>query len=194
MRCGTYTAITAMNSSRQRPRDLRRLDIAAEARAGAALQGHWPLAGFERLQEGQAVPTGQVQWAAQAHERPRAGAAAEVRLHLEASTQFERTCQRCLQPVVLQLQVERDFLFVADEAQAAALDADNEQEDVLELERQLDLHALIEDELLLALPLVPRHDACPHPLPVRSQDAPEQAAEAAHPFAALASLRRPGRH
>jgi uncharacterized protein len=36
---------------------------------------------------------------------------------------------------------------------------------VLALEPALDLKELVEDELLLALPLVPRHEVCPEPLP-----------------------------
>ncbi len=59
------------------------------------------------------------------------------------------------------------IVFVAGgEEAAAALDAESD-DDVLALESSLDLHALVEDELLLALPLVPRHDECPEPLPVR---------------------------
>jgi len=55
---------------------------------------------------------------------------------------------------------------------------------------------LVEDELLLALPLVPMHARCPVPL-VPTSDAstsPDAAAEPArNPFAALAGYkRRPG--
>jgi uncharacterized protein len=61
---------------------------------------------------------------------------------------------------------------------------------VLALPRTLDLRELVEDELLLALPLVPRHDTCPVPLnltvdPVET-DAP---AERKNPFAALQALK-----
>ena len=48
--------------------------------------------------------------------------------------------------------------FVDGEAQAEALDADSE-DDVLALAPALDLRTLVEDELLLAWPIVPRHDA-----------------------------------
>ena len=58
------------------------------------------------------------------------------------------------------------------------------------LTRALDLRELIEDELLLAMPLVPRHEVCPEPLPVRTdEDMPD---DAPNPFAALAALKRPG--
>ena len=35
------------------------------------------------------------------------------------------------------------------------------EEDLLALSREFDLHELIEDELLMALPVVPKHDECP---------------------------------
>ena len=60
---------------------------------------------------------------------------------------------------------------------------------VLALTPALDLADLIEDELLLALPLVPRHDVCPAPLPVPDNaDVPEED-EPVNPFAALAALK-----
>jgi len=91
------------------------------------------------------------------------------------------------------LQVQRSFRFVADEATAEALD-DESEEDLLALSRDFDLRALIEDELLMALPLVPRHEACPQDLPMQSSDEDfEQAgAEKPNPFAVLQGLRKNG--
>ena len=57
-------------------------------------------------------------------------------------------------------QVERRIRFVDGEDAGGALDADSD-DDVLALTPALDLHELVEDELLLALPLVPRHEVCP---------------------------------
>jgi uncharacterized protein len=81
------------------------------------------------------------------------------------------------------------MLFVDDEAAAAELDAESE-DDVLVSSAHFDLLALVEDELLLALPIVPRHDACPAPLPAPSDDLSEE--PRANPFAALAALKRGG--
>ncbi len=58
------------------------------------------------------------------------------------------------------LEAERSIFFVEGEDAAAALDAESE-DDVLALTPALDLEALIEDELLLALPLIPRHERLP---------------------------------
>ena len=63
------------------------------------------------------------------------------------------------------------------------------------LEPQFDLLAVVEDELLMALPLVPMHETCPD-MPVFSAGEaelaqPEGAAEVKpHPFAALAQLKK----
>jgi uncharacterized protein len=87
--------------------------------------------------------------------------------------------------MVVPLSVDRRVFFVAGEDAAASLDAESE-DDVLPL-APLDVKALVEDELLLALPLVPRHEACPEPLPF--EPGPEAPASE-HPFAALAALKR----
>ena len=102
-----------------------------------------------------------------------------------ATSNATPTCQS--RPIDTAIEVDRWFRFARSEAEAEALDAEIE-EDVLALERALDLHELIEDELLLAMPLVPRHAACPLPLPLPESDVPTAEAPA-HPFAALASLR-----
>jgi uncharacterized protein len=131
-----------------------------------------------------------VTWSARGKQRATKGGAHQVWLHVQAQVHIALECQRCLQPVYAPLATERSFLFVADEALAAQLDADTD-DDVLELTRSLDLRELIEDELLLALPLVPRHETCPQPLLAPDTTLPDDEA-APHPFAALAALKRGG--
>jgi uncharacterized protein len=173
--------------------DPRRLDISAAARASLALEGQWPLEGFDRLCEGQPQPAGTVTWSARMKLRPVHGAEPELQLELHASAEVERLCQRCLQPLCLAVAVDRHFVFVRGEDRAAELDAEREDEDVLELTASLDLHDLVEDELLLALPLVPRHDRCPQPLPMSIGEDGE-GEDRPHPFAALAALKRSAPH
>jgi uncharacterized protein len=171
--------------------DPRRLDMAVFARHAGALSGAWPLNQLDRLLDGwpadAQAPSGEVSWSAHGELRPVAVGAPEVWLHLHVQTVVWRTCQRCLQPMPVPLEVDRRLRFVAGEDAAAALDAESE-EDVLELVRALDLRVLAEDELLLALPLVPRHETCPSPLPLR--DDPLAESPEPHPFAALAALKR----
>ena len=103
-------------------------------------------------------------------------------------------CQRCLTPVDVPLDVERSFRFVADEATAEALDEECD-EDLLALSREFDLRELIEDELLMALPGVPRHEECPTSVPLASSNDDFEVAnsEKPNPFAALAALRKDGK-
>jgi len=110
-----------------------------------------------------------------------------VWLHAAAQATVHLECQRCLKPLTEALAAERSFQFVHGEDAAAQLDADSD-DDVLALTRALDLRELIEDELLLALPIVPRHDVCPEPLAVAADV--ELSDERPNPFAALAALKR----
>jgi uncharacterized protein len=170
--------------------DPRRLDVAAAAAAGAELAGRWPLSELARLADDAAGQVDEpVAWSARFEQRREPGGAPQVWLQLQAQARVARECQRCLQPVLLALDVERDFLFVAGEDEAAALDAESE-DDVLVLARQFDLRELVEDELLLALPIVPKHEQCPAPLASTAQGQGAEDITPAHPFSALASLKR----
>lgn len=184
---------------KERVVDPRKLDVEVFARDGASLQGSWAAADLERIADGAApeAPAAAwpaVQWAARGECRTPRGGEAQTWLHLEADARVQLTCQRCLKPVEAHVSFARWFRFVRDEAVAAELDADSD-DDVLALTRHLDLRELVEDELLLEMPLVPRHDACPEPLPRPLEDADDQAIEEErpNPFAALAALKGKGR-
>lgn len=180
--------------------NLHDLDIKKFAQDGAQASGQLNLADFARvcqdLPEGSAQPLPTVQWAAHGQWRNVLGQTvpytqSEVMgqpwLHLEIHTEVARHCQRCLQPMVLPVAVDRDYRFVADEETASAQDEDS-LEDVLVWDKHFDLQALIEDEILLDLPLVPMHEHCPS---LSAATAPQQAAASSdtqQPFAALGEL------
>ena len=172
----------------------RHLDIKAFAQAGAELQGQAPLAEWPRLLAeqfaGQTQDAGVVRWRLQGRMAPVTGGSPQVGLTLQAEVNLALQCQRCLTPVVESIQAERDFLFVADEATAEAMDEDSEA-DVLVISRDFDALSLIEDELILALPLVPRHEVCPQAVTTEVADeAFDEASERPNPFAALAALKK----
>ncbi len=185
-----------------KPVNPQRLDLAELARAHGTLEGEQALGSFTRLQqpgEPEAEAAAALHWHAQAAYRPVRGGQPELWLHLTLNTTVLRTCQRCLQPVALPMAVERDFLFAPTEAQAQAWDAERDDADVLVLSPSFNLLELLEDELLLALPLVPRHDACPQPLvapmgePTVQGEGPGSSSkelERDNPFAILAQLKR----
>lgn len=169
-----------------------RLDVRAFAQAQAHLEGQDPLSQYKRLAlEAQGPHDGvYVRWAAQGELRAEAGAAQQVWLHLQAELDLPMVCQRCLLPAAIPLDVDRSFRFVADEATAEALD-DESEEDLLALSKDFSLRELLEDELLMALPVVPMHDVCPEAVPLASSDEDfnQATSEKPNPFAALASLR-----
>lgn len=185
----------------------QRLDVAKFARAGASLAGEVPLESFQRLSEGTCPPVdevaGLVRWSATGSHRDVLGGAPELRLRLQAQTTIWLNCQRCLQPMAVNLRIDRTFRFARSDDEAAELDEASEDEDFLALGRPLDLPSLVEDELIMALPIVPRHQACPQPLAAWREPSEPGAAKGAsrpaaqdptlrpHPFAVLGALKRP---
>jgi len=181
------------------PFDFRRLDVTRFAVETGALEGCAPLGDLPRLAQEAAGPIAAdtpivIDWQAQGEMRRDAGLGDGVMrpaLHLRARTRLPLVCQRCLQPAWTEIAVDRHFLFAPDEAQAVRLD-EHAQDDVLAAAADFDLLALIEDELLLALPLAPRHDHCPQALPAQDGDCVVSGTDQPHPFAALAALVGPG--
>jgi uncharacterized protein len=115
----------------------------------------------------------------------------QVWLALTAEVALPLICQRCLGTVDLPVQFEREFRFVATEEIAEAQDEESE-EDVLVLSRDFNLLELIEDELLMALPVVPKHTVCPGAvkLQVADSDFSEEGVEKPNPFAVLGQLKK----
>jgi len=65
-------------------------------------------------------------------------------------------CQRCLADLEWPIDQATDVLLARNEGELAALDADSSLEVVL-AQGPVDSIALVEDELVLALPFAPRH-------------------------------------
>lgn len=174
-----------------KPLNPRRLDVKTFAEDGAALSGESALRDHDRLlaeTSGRGADT-LVAWSASGELRNPRHVAPEVWLHLRAGTVMSLTCQRCLSPVDVPVSVERSFRFVEDEETAAAQD-DEAEEDVLALSRSFDLVELIEDELLMEMPLAPRHETCP-PVSVVVEDEGFEGSSARHenPFGVLGQLK-----
>lgn len=102
------------------------------------------------------------------------------------------TCQRCLQPISVDLTGNYDIALLEDNSQVHAFD---EEQDYLLLneiintqtsERILPFKTLIEDEILLETPIAPKHDDCEMSIE-QVGDIPEEENE--NPFAALLSLK-----
>ena len=212
MRCAHYTG--GMKTRSFVP---EKLDIQAFIEEGASLSGEAPVAVLARVAAGlmpglDVASLPPVRWSAQGRLVPQRVGPAQMWLDLQADAELEWECQRCLHGVREPLGIDLQLRFARDEAEAARLDAESE-EDVLSLVRHLNLLELIEDELIMAQPLVPRHDVCPTDVTSLMNDeretpvpgAPSQSAadpdepngatpsagDKPHPFAALAALKKP---
>jgi uncharacterized protein len=87
------------------------------------------------------------------------GAQPYLRLAVHGSAWLE--CQRCLSPYEQAFDIDAIYRLVATEEEADEFPLDEDEIDVIVGSRQFDLIDLIEEELLLGLPLVPKHEVCP---------------------------------
>ena len=172
--------------------DPQRLDVRRFAENGDELEASAELRRFVRLFAetqglGSTVP---VHWYARGEMHNPHHVHPQIWVHLEADTTLPLVCQRCLNPVDVPVKVSRSFRFVADEATAAAED-DQAEEDLLALSRSFDLLELVEDELLMEVPVAPRHEVCPEPVKMSAEDPDFEAASAEkeNPFAVLTRLK-----
>ncbi|MGP9545531.1 YceD family protein [Psychrobacter sp. AOP7-B1-25] len=103
------------------------------------------------------------------------------------------TCQRCLQPIAIDLSDDYDIALLENDSQVRLVD---EEQDYLLLdeivteqspERLLPFKKLVEDEILLKTPMAPKHDDCEMSVEQFGEIPEEEESE--NPFAALASLK-----
>ena len=174
--------------------DPSHLDVVAFARDGASLKGQSPLAALPRLLDEQVagdLQAGLVAWRLEGRLVPQSGGADQIWLDVQASVALPMQCQRCMGPVLVDVHAQASFRFVADEATAEAED-DESEEDLLVLTPELDVWELIEDELIMSVPIVPKHEICPATVTLSVADEAFEEALAAkpNPFAALAQLKQ----
>lgn len=171
-----------------------RVDPFRFAAEGRQREGRLALAKLSRLADLLVASEGELRWKlggftvrpAESPASAAPGKAVEPRLRLEVDGRLELCCQRCLEKLQWPLAI-RSVLHPVPAGQAIAdEELDDDEVDAIEVDGELDVLALVEDEVLLALPIAPRHVNC----------TPSSGAEAAteeSPFAALASLRGSGR-
>ncbi|MCF5746230.1 YceD family protein [Pseudomonas tremae] len=113
-----------------------------------------------------------------------------VVIHSSIDVPVKMVCQRCLELVTLPIHSECSYVVVKEGANTQSL---SKGYDVLELgEDPLDLLALIEEELLLALPIVPAHhpEECQQPAGLDEPEPSVDEVTRSNPFSVLAQLKR----
>jgi len=107
------------------------------------------------------------------------------RLHL--------VCQRCLQDCAVDLAENRRFLLVATEAEADDYPLEDEEQEPLVISQQFNVLETIEDEVLLSIPLIPKHPEgfCkPHVSVFGDEDGDEVADKPENPFNILKNMKK----
>ena len=154
------------------------IDSLSFAREARILEGELPVAGFERIQDGLTENVGVICYRIEGG----LGGRNRPQLHLQLDGVLSLCCQRCLEGIEYPLQVSNVLEFVGNEDELTQEEIEDDSRDFLPAQSEVDVVALIEDEIILDLPSAPRHESCV--LPASAQDNPEDS-----PFAVLKGLR-----
>lgn len=151
------------------------------AKAASRLQGTWPVAGFLRLHDALRSTAGTLHYELRGVPEERGRPA----LHLKVQGELHLTCQRCLGALEFPLRIETSLRLASTQAEVDAEPLDAEGPESIVAGREMQVQALVEDEVLLAIPIAPRHEACAG----AARDAAADAAGARQtPFAGLRGL------
>jgi uncharacterized protein len=135
------------------------IDAFEFCRSNGHREGVTPVAEMSRLSKDCADQSGQIAWSLD-------GAASKQgypQLTLSVSGAVQLVCQRCLAPFAFEMDSSTVLVLGKDDDDADQIEAilDDESIDVIVGSRTCDIRDLIEDEALLALPQVPKHEVCP---------------------------------
>ena len=162
------------------------LDVGQLAAQRSRLEREFPIAGFDRLRDSLARPDGE----ATIHFRFHAAGAYPA---LEGAVRARAwlVCQRCLSEFQAELESPVRVAFVGRDAESGRVP--DEYDAVTAPGGRIGLSEFVEDELLLALPLVPMHATpaeCAHRVvgADNESDAPAAAGPVRRPFADLRDL------
>ena len=114
-------------------------------------------------------------------------------LDLVLNGRLHLVCQCCLQDCAIDLDEKRRFILVASEAEADAYPLEDEEQEPLVASQHFNLLETMEDEVLLSLPLIPKHPEgfCePHATVFGLEDEDGALDERENPFNALKNMKK----
>lgn len=126
------------------------------ARAGAELQGEWPVAAFARLRGSLASADGALSWSV----RGASDAQGRPCLELGLRGKLRLVCQRCLEEMDFPVAIDSVVILAASAVELEADQAELGVPDRVLARKDMAVRDLLEDELLLAVPYAPRHESC----------------------------------
>ncbi len=163
---------------RNSPRLKRISDAFVFAREGRVLKGTLAVSDLERLHDLLVEVTGEVTY----HLQGLKGKHGELMLQLEVSGLIPLACQRCLGAIPFEIDVNSLLELIPEGADMSQDELEDDTRDFLPVASELVVAELVEDEILLALPVAPRHEKCGFP-------GAADAGERINPFATLAGLK-----
>ncbi len=155
------------------------LDGVAFANEGAVAAGVVAVAALPRLVEGLADDSGCLECRVTGS-RDGDG---KCWLALEVSGTLGLVCQRCLNRLAFPVEIRTRLLLVPPGQAWPDEELAEDGFDAVAAEKEMALLSVIEDEVLLALPIAPMHETCATPVPVVEEHEPS-------PFAVLAKLKK----
>jgi uncharacterized protein len=126
------------------------------AKAGSRLQGSWPVAEFLRLHDALRSTAGALRYELRGVPEERG----QPVLRLKVAGELSLICQRCLGALEYPLSMEVTLRLAATQAEVDAEPLDAEGPECIVAGREMRVQALVEDEVLLAMPIAPRHESC----------------------------------
>lgn len=159
-----------------------RVDVARQVQARRTYEGTLPLAAMQRLRGSLAATDGEARYRVE-FGRDELGVSY---LELDVETGLPLLCQRTLEVFVQPVSLHGRLGLIADEQGEAALPPGYEP--LLVPDGSVGIADVIEDELILALPVVPVKPGEPLEWKDTSDDAPDE--KPASPFAVLAGFKK----
>ncbi|MCC7549307.1 MAG: DUF177 domain-containing protein [Burkholderiales bacterium] len=159
------------------------IEPARFAREGRKLAGRLAVDALPRLAEAVQPGSGEVSYEISGFITSKG----HIGLRLSVSAAVGLVCNRCLEGLTQQLDSSREIVLVPGADEFAQPEDESDTEDIIPEVARLDIRELVEDELLLAMPLAAHHDECAAP-DVSGED-PLSAARLS-PFAALSRLKK----
>ena len=155
-------------------------------RLGQSVTGTLVPGSFPRLCEFVAVPEGELRYRIEGSLVSEHGSE-ERRLRCIITGWVMLQCQTTLKLLRHELSIDRRLILVESEDRLPPVEEEPDDEDYIVAGRELDLAALIEDEVILDLPMVPRSPECD----VKTGSEQENSRQPkGSPFDALAALKR----
>ena len=152
------------------------------AREARTLQGELSVVGLTRLSDWLADTTGVINYRIDGQMSGRK----RSQLVLQVDGALSLRCQRCLDAIAYPLRARNLLEFVDDEDELTQEEIEDDTRDFLPWQKEIDVAALIEDEIILVLPSAPRHESCALPKSAQ-EDAMDR--EDASPFSVLKQLK-----